>query len=1048
MEDEYDTDTISVTSTVESEKEATYAVKDILAETVCEDGSTKYLVQWEGYPLHRCTWEPVEHFDGSTSLLDVWAAQMQGLDDDEVIQHNEDNIARFELAVAAAEEAHEMRKKKREKKRRKLISAQKASRRAPFDESSDGKDDIPLASRVKGKLEQGSPLFVQETQKPRRPPFEQSSSSDGSDTEDSLLEELRADQQQRRSSVNDPSLMSSRNLLNSKEMLLSSKPARLVIQEKKTETKVNEQQQSEDTLTAAPNATASQVQTKKVAPSGSSRPLQVGIPATSATSPPSASAGRRASNPANSATLSATTLSTAGTAARIGDPSGAKDAVTVTAKGNPAPIMMRRSAPSAIRMINAPSTNKRRGWENPNTQFYTKMHFRRKAELRGRNEKIPDLSVLQFVNGSSVKQPKQDKNRDDAGENPYGRRETGRRRIQDDEERANSAPPEWEASKIPLTCCEWRNGSCPYSAEKCRFLHRDGYKLSPWDGSVPPKYRKPPLTCWWWMRDPRGCANSPDECLFAHYNTGLLGNRDLKPPYPIDKAERPVFEQSLAQYSKTIQHPAGPTSKNKKDITCSFWNQGHCRKSEQECAFAHRHTGQIGSAITCEFWRKGQCRHPRDHLPFVHRFQENLPWPVEADMPDAATELPFSPVSSNVLGPPTNNKPVQVSKTAATKPTPSGPALASRSLQNQENLACIDLKHAIEEACKVDFKDMFVDNEGNALDRRAFLVFHPEDNKMELELITRWLLMHHVEVCSIWKEGAWDYFKQQIMNGGTGVIIRHPDFHHFWKIPDFREILERKVRIWSVGRQRALEYDPEVCEVEVPDRYDRIEIFPHGGVIYITDDVFIKQPKKALRIIELFFNKINACRQVNSPPDEWRLPKDGMLLWRLATRPELMEAIYEWTSPNRENLDPTSLAQWSRKLYSLLGNSGYIPEDQVDASYYANLPEDYFPILSLSGPWKPDYYSALLRSQEEANDNMIEFYAQWMIDHARDYRHFFVVHPEPERTDWEAKWAHLDEVITPDECIEYFSMPPKGARFDFFEWSFSRKIQAGEGDIV
>jgi hypothetical protein len=56
-------------------------------------------------------------------------------------------------------------------------------------------------------------------------------------------------------------------------------------------------------------------------------------------------------------------------------------------------------------------------------------------------------------------------------------------------------------------------------------------------------------------------------------------------------------------------------------------------------------------------------------------------------------------------------------------------------------------------------------------DRRAFVLFHPEDHMEELELITRWLLMHHVEVYSFWSDGAWKHFKEQIAKGGTGVII-------------------------------------------------------------------------------------------------------------------------------------------------------------------------------------------------------------------------------------------------------------------------------------
>lgn len=212
-------------------------------------------------------------------------------------------------------------------------------------------------------------------------------------------------------------------------------------------------------------------------------------------------------------------------------------------------------------------------------------------------------------------------------------------------------------------------------------------------------------------------------------------------------------------------------------------------------------------------------------------------------------------------------------------------------------LSCFDLKHEIDDTLKVDFSHMFIYNNDQfsdtILERRAFLLFHPEEHTEELEVITRWLLMHHVDVYSFWSYGAWDYFKRQIIEGGTGTIIAHPDFEHWADIPDFGEVLRGKVRVWSVGLQEGEEYDPQISTFEPELRYDCIEIFPHGGIIYITDDVFTKNAEEALKIFELFFEKIEQCRRRTGPIDPWKRVDDGCLLWRLAVRPELMQALYE-----------------------------------------------------------------------------------------------------------------------------------------------------------
>jgi len=112
-----------------------------------------------------------------------------------------------------------------------------------------------------------------------------------------------------------------------------------------------------------------------------------------------------------------------------------------------------------------------------------------------------------------------------------------------------------------------------------------------------------------------------------------------------------------------------------------------------------------------------------------------------------------------------------------------------------------------------------------------------------------------------------------------------------------------KVRIWSVGVQFGYEYDPYISTVDPLFRYDCIEIFPRGGIIYITDDVFEQQPVEALKIIELFISKVERCRQVTGPIDPSKFVNDGCLLWRLATRPDLMESIWQQCLVHGQEID-------------------------------------------------------------------------------------------------------------------------------------------------
>jgi chromo domain-containing protein 1 len=57
MDGGYDTDAISLTSTVESTNEGVYEINRFLSEGIGadEDGNPfkKYLVEWDNYPLHQ-----------------------------------------------------------------------------------------------------------------------------------------------------------------------------------------------------------------------------------------------------------------------------------------------------------------------------------------------------------------------------------------------------------------------------------------------------------------------------------------------------------------------------------------------------------------------------------------------------------------------------------------------------------------------------------------------------------------------------------------------------------------------------------------------------------------------------------------------------------------------------------------------------------------------------------------------------------------------------------------------------------------------------------
>lgn len=113
-----DEDSISLTSTVSSlnNEDGLYVIEEIVAETILEDGQTKYLVKWAGYDDDRNSWEPRENFN-SDEIFDDWQARQMRISRGREAAFN---VSAWEERIERLEEAAEVRRVRRERKRRRL----------------------------------------------------------------------------------------------------------------------------------------------------------------------------------------------------------------------------------------------------------------------------------------------------------------------------------------------------------------------------------------------------------------------------------------------------------------------------------------------------------------------------------------------------------------------------------------------------------------------------------------------------------------------------------------------------------------------------------------------------------------------------------------------------------------------------------------------------------------------------------------------------------------------------------------------------------------
>lgn len=391
----------------------------------------------------------------------------------------------------------------------------------------------------------------------------------------------------------------------------------------------------------------------------------------------------------------------------------------------------------------------------------------------------------------------------------------------------------YEISKAPLVCYEWRmSRNCRYGPERCNFMHRNkderGIDLPVAKFNyLPPKYREKPMTCPYWLYTNHGCSKPEKDCDFAHHNTGWApkDENNIQEAIKIDPNIAPVFEVATRRpFHPTANGPAGKRKMHPSQLTCWYWVHSTCRNTAEVCAYQHYDTGVVADGpprTTCRDWREGTCPFTADTCKYMHsevedtsgrlgaisgsrtlqthnndvlthkgsnavplrgapqrgHFGVTAPHHKRQSVDEFDTFDAVAPQKSLELTQPHSptllSAPMSASTHHAYAPPPPPPPPLT--VLAPAGTSCQELNKTIEQALQIEFADVFEWGENEKgkimLDRRAMLLYHPEDHCKELEVITRWLLMHHVEVSSVFQDGCWDYFRQQTTKGRSGVII-------------------------------------------------------------------------------------------------------------------------------------------------------------------------------------------------------------------------------------------------------------------------------------
>jgi len=223
---------------------------------------------------------------------------------------------------------------------------------------------------------------------------------------------------------------------------------------------------------------------------------------------------------------------------------------------------------------------------------------------------------------------------------------------------------------IPLTCpyfhhkigCEWI--PCPFwhrpSDNVASYELYKQYVMHQTKREIWLKFKDPPDMCPYWYRNgkKRGCNRSIEDCWYAHWfvEGGEARLPTAQTPCPQlmkgtcrygascvyahpdaqEMTSSPLgrehgvenLHSNYAQPERNELNHGGDSSRRTslaaKNLTCPYWYQGQCKKSEKECKHAHELLeGGISWLSsrneTCNFWREGRCKWKDDECLFAHK---------------------------------------------------------------------------------------------------------------------------------------------------------------------------------------------------------------------------------------------------------------------------------------------------------------------------------------------------------------------------------------------------------------------------------------------
>lgn len=255
------------------------------------------------------------------------------------------------------------------------------------------------------------------------------------------------------------------------------------------------------------------------------------------------------------------------------------------------------------------------------------------------------------------------------------------------------------------------------------------------------------------------------------------------------------------------------------------------------------------------------------------------------------------------------------------------------------------------------------------------LIHMPPERHGEADLLVKYFEGLRCKVLTTRNAGTWDLFRKNF--GNLCLLVVHPTEDYYETLPGLSSFVMNNgsgAQVFSIGVQYQ-----QCLREDRASEYGACRLFPHGGMNFITDDVFVYYPEKALEIIEKFLENTK-----NKPP--------GGETSKIGARP----GIKQWLSDLARE-DCEKQAKWIECHLALCRLCPFEDEEPDIHNELRGVPSERSHLWSLSPDTLKSFKGRWESGDEEgATDYMANLFAGTAIEMAWKFRKFVFVYQRPD----------------------------------------------------